>query len=80
VFAESLSGFAGWNRRKTARLEELIVTLALEMNCESCSRVCKEIGVKASGDTVISLIKKHFRKLDVECGEIIGVDDWAYNI
>jgi len=78
VFAESLNGFAGWNRRKTERLEEFIVTLAMEMNCESCSRVCGEIGVKVSGDTVISLVKKHFKKQDNVCGDKIGVDDWAY--
>ena len=78
VFAEELEGFAGWNRRKTARLEEFIVTLALEMNCESCSRVCAEIGITVSGDTVISIVKKHFANHSTECGDIIGVDDWAY--
>jgi len=78
VFAEELEGFAGWNRRKTARLEEFIVTLALQTSCEGCSQVCGQIGIKVSGDSVISIVKNHFEKHKTECGDIIGVDDWAY--
>ena len=78
VFAEDLEGFAGWNRRKTARLEEFIVILALQTSCEGCSQVSRQIGIRVSRDSVISIVKKHFKKHDTVCGDIIGVDDWSY--
>ena len=78
VFAEDLEGFAGWFRRKTGRLEDLITSIALNTNCEGCSRICKEMGVIISGDYVINLLKRRFGEQSRECGEIIGVDDFAY--
>ena len=78
VFAEELEGFAGRNRWKTARLEEFIVILALQTSCESCSQVCEQIGIRVSRDSVISILKKHFKKHETICGDKIGVDDWAY--
>jgi transposase len=78
VFAEELEGFAGWYRRKTSRLEDLITSIALNTNCEGCSRICKAMGVNISGDYVIGLLKKRFEGQPVECGEFIGVDDFAY--
>jgi transposase len=78
VFAEELEGFAGWYRRKTSRLEDLIASIALNTNCEGCSRICKAMGVNISGDYVIGLLKKRFEGQQVECGEVIGVDDFAY--
>ena len=78
VFAEELEGFAGWFRRKTERLENLITSIALNTNCEGCSRICKAMGIDISGDYVINMLKKRFGGQTSECGEIIGVDDWAY--
>ena len=78
VFAEELEGFAGWFRRKTERLEDLIASIALNTSCEGCSRICKAMGIKISGDYVINLLKKRFDGQLLTCGEVIGVDDWAY--
>jgi transposase len=78
VFAEELEGFAGWFRRKTGRLEDLITSIALNTNCEGCARICGAMGVSISGDYVINLLKKRFENQTQECGEFIGVDDWAY--
>jgi transposase len=78
IFAEDLQGFAGWYRRKTDRLEDLITTIALSTSCEGCARICKFMGIEVSGDTIIRLIIKDFVNHDVCCSEIVGVDDWAY--
>ena len=78
VFAEELEGFAGWFRRKTERLEDLITSIALNTNCEGCARICGAMGINISGDYVINLLKDRFSERTPECGEIIGVDDWAY--
>jgi transposase len=78
VFAEELHGFAGWYRRRTARLEDLILTIASNSSCEGCSRICKYMGIDVSGDTIIRLLMRYAERQDVSCSEIIGVDDWAY--
>ena len=78
VFAEELEGFAGWFRRKTERLENLITSIALNTNCEGCSRICKAMGINVSGDYLINTLKKRFSGQVHECSETIGVDDWAY--
>jgi transposase len=78
VFAEELEGFAGWFRRKTERLEDLITSIALNTNCEGCARICGVMGINISGDYVINLLKERFSGQAPKCGEIIGVDDWAY--
>lgn len=78
VFAEELEGFAGWYRRKTKRLEDLIITIAVNTSCEGCSRICKYMGIDVSGDSIIRLILKYAERQDISCSEIIGIDDWAY--
>ncbi len=53
--------------------------LALETSCEGCARICKKMGIKVSGDTIIRLLLK---SLDTQerptCSETIGVDDFAF--
>ena len=78
IFAEELEGFAGRYRRKTERLEKFIVTIATNTSCEGASRICKHMGVKVSGDSIIHLIRMHYEHQEISCGSIIGVDDWAY--
>lgn len=77
VFCEELSGFTGKYRRMTSHCEDLVASIALNTSCEAASGICKYMGVKISGDTAIRIL---MRKATVEpvCGEIIGVDDWAF--
>jgi len=52
--------------------------LAVETSCEGCARICKAMGIKVSGDTVIRLLTKRFESQDEPiCGAVIGVDDFA---
>jgi len=58
---------------------DFICSLALETSCEGCSRICKELGIKISGDTVIRLLIRRFEaQEEPECSEIIGEDDFAF--
>ena len=43
VFCEELSGFTGKYRRMTSRLEDFIITLALNTSCEGTARICKAL-------------------------------------
>ena len=63
----------------TDRCADFICTLALETSCEGCARVCKQMGLKVSGDTVIRLLTKRYKlQGEAKCGSIIGVDDFAF--
>ncbi|WP_095175661.1 MULTISPECIES: hypothetical protein [Blautia] len=58
---------------------DFICTLALEISCESCSRICKAMDLKTSGDSVIRLLTKRYKlQEENKCGSVIGVDDLAF--
>lgn len=57
TIAERYNGFLGYYGRYTERCEDLIETLALETSCEGAARVCKELGIQISGDTIIRILK-----------------------
>lgn len=79
TIAENYDGFFNTYSRMTERCADFICTLALETSCEGCARVCKSLGIRISGDTVIRLLLKRYSSLpDQTVGEVIGVDDFAY--
>lgn len=78
VFAEELSGFTGKYRRMTSRLQDFIIMLALNTSCEGTARICKQMNINISGDTVIKILLRNAQSINPECGEFIGIDDWAY--
>lgn len=76
---EDFGGFLSYYGRMTERCADFLCTLALETSCEGAARICKEIGIKTSGDTIIrTLIKKYENQPLPECGDVIGVDDFAF--
>jgi len=77
-FAESYGDFVGRSERMTDRLEEFIKILALETNCEGAANICKELGIRVSGDTIIRTLRKLVDIPTAQCGDTIGVDDFAY--
>jgi transposase len=78
TFAEDYSGFLGRSKRMTGRLEDFLVMLSLEMNCEGASAICREMGIQVSGDTLIRLLRKLADGQHLPSGDTIGVDDFAY--
>ncbi len=78
-FAETFHGFLGYRRRMTERCMELVCTLALQTSCEGCAMICRKMGLRISGDTVIRMLLDFAdRRPAPVCGESIGVDDFAY--
>lgn len=77
VFCEELNGFTGKYRRMTSRCEDLVASIALNTSCEAASDICKHMGITVSGDTAIRILLRK-AETDPKCGEIIGVDDWAF--
>ena len=78
-FTENFENFLNNYSYMTERLIDLMTTLALETNCESCARILKSMNIKTSGDTVIrTLIKRFEKQPKTECGSAIGVDDFTH--
>ena len=79
TFDETFDGFLNTYSRMTERCADFICTLAMESSCEGCARICKALGIKVSGDTVIRLLLRKYEYLPgPEVGDVIGVDDFAY--
>lgn len=65
--------------RMTKRCADFICSLAIETSCEGCSRICKVLGIKINGDTVIRLLLKRYQAMELDfIGDKIGFDDFAY--
>lgn len=76
---ETFDGFLSYNSRMTDRLEEFICLLAIETSCEASARILNSVNIKVSGDTVIRLLIKRYRKQPGKtCGSTIGIDDFAF--
>lgn len=77
--AESCEEFLNYYSRMAERCEDLVCILALEASCEGCARICRNMNLKISGDSIIRLLVKRFSiQPQAVCGETIGVDDFAF--
>lgn len=78
TIVEHFDHFLGYYGRFTERCEDFISTLALETNCEGASRICGQLGIQISGDTIIRMLKKRFLQMEIEsAGSCIGIDDFS---
>lgn len=79
TFVEDFDGFLSYYGRMTERCADFICTLAMETSCEGCARICRAMNLQISGDSVIRLLTKRYRMQPAaECGNIVGVDDFAF--
>ena len=79
TFVETINGFLSYYSRMTDRCADFICTLAMETSCEGCSRICRAMNLKISGDSVIRLLIKRYKlQGEVTCGSTIGVDDFVF--
>lgn len=79
TIAENFAGFLNTSSRMIERCSDFICALALETRCEGCARICKALGIKISGDTVIRLLLRKYQSIEPSnVGDVIGVDDFAY--
>lgn len=57
VFTERIPWLKPYHR-KTDRLEEVLRTLAFSMSCLQAEKVCKQLHIPTSHDTLLSIIRK----------------------
>ena len=77
IFAEELPGLARPRARRTLRLDEALVQIGLECGGEPGRRLCGQLGMVTSGDTILRQLRTMPRK-SAHHGNIIGVDDFAF--
>lgn len=76
---ESFEGFLLPRSRLTERCRNFIVQLALGTNCESASRILKEIGIEYSGNSIVRLLVRRLEEMpEPKAGSMVGVDDFAF--
>jgi transposase len=77
-FTENYGGFLSPHERMTTRCADLIRVIALETSCEGASRICRELGITVSGDTIIKMLRNSVAYELPFTGSVIGIDDFAY--
>jgi len=77
IFAEELPELARRRARATPRLDRALVRVGLECGGEPGRRLCGKLGITTSGDTILRRLRAMPRDSG-HCGNIIGVDDFAF--
>ena len=77
IFAEQLPDLARRHARGTTRLDETLVQVGLECGGEPGGRLCGELGIDTSGDTILRRLRAA-PPADGQMGSVIGVDDFAF--
>jgi transposase len=77
IFAEELPGLARRRARGTPRLDDTLVHIGLECGGEPGRRLCGELGIQTSGDTILRRLRA-IPQTQGHAGRVIGVDDFAF--
>jgi len=63
----------------TERCQSFICALALETSAEGCAKICHQMGLSLSGDTIIRLLlSKSYEQDTIFGGDTIGIHDFAF--
>jgi transposase len=77
TFAERLDGTAAPRARRTSRLDEIVVCLAIALGGRPTAALAKRIEVKVSNDTSLRAVQRRGSSAPVALS-VIGVDDRAW--
>jgi transposase len=76
IFAERLAGVAQACARRTDRQRESLTTIAFALGGEAGARLAGKLGMPASPDTLLRLIRRS-PEVERPTPTVLGVDDWA---
>ena len=76
IFCERLPDFAPAYARFTCRLSHTLTTIGFALGGQAGSRLAAKLGMSASGDTILQLVRAAVLPAIPE-PRVIGVDDWA---
>jgi transposase len=77
IFAEELPDLAHRRARGTPRLDQTLVKIGLECGGEPGQRLCGELGIPTSGDTLLRRLRAA-APAEGHAGNVIGIDDFAF--
>ena len=77
IFAEELPDLARRYARGTPRLDSTLVQIGLECGGEPGQRLCGQLGIGTSGDTILRRLRAAPPAAGY-AGKIIGIDDFAF--
>jgi transposase len=78
IFCERLPNITDAHARKTRRLAEALRHLGFECGGEGGSRLAATLGMPASADTILDLVRHAPISAD-STPHVLGVDDWAWH-
>ena len=77
TFAERVPQVAGPHARKTCRLTHALQETAFATGGEAGARLASQLGMPASGDTMLRLLRRTLSLPPGNAPRVLGVDDWA---
>lgn len=77
IFVERANEVATSHSRRSVRLREIQRTVGLALGGEAGARLADRIGMPASADTMIRLVRND-RQMTKGSPRVLGVDDWAW--
>lgn len=77
IFCERLPDVAA-HARKTGRLKQTLLSIALELGGEDGARLARELGLAVSPDTLLDHIRRSAPAPDTDAVRVIGIDDFAF--
>ena len=78
TFVEPVSTVASSHARKTNRLSQALCRMGLALGGNAGSRLAGRLGMSASGDTILRLVRRA-PSLPLPTVSVLGVDDWAWH-
>jgi len=79
IFAENLDGLAGRYSRRTYRLKETLLQLAMVVSAEAVSKMPSHMSNGVCPNTLIRLVRNSkSSNIDIKSVKHIGIDDWAF--
>jgi transposase len=78
TFVEPASTVASSHARKTNRLSQALCRMGLALGGNAGSRLAGRLGMPASGDTILRLVRRA-PSLPLPTVSVLGVDDWAWH-
>jgi transposase len=76
IFCERLPDLAPAYARLTTRLKQSLRIIGIALGGEAGARLATKLGMKASGDTILELLRAT-PSSNAPTARIIGIDDWA---
>jgi transposase len=77
TFAERLDETLAPRARRTGRLDEIVVCLAIALGGRPAAALAKRIEIKVSNDTLLRAVRRRGSATPLP-PSVIGIDDWAW--